>query len=351
MQLDRSAITSENQRPPVEDVGTSTAWVQSFESGPIDVSVCITNWNCRDHLRACLTSLQDHPQGVRLETIVVDNASTDGAPDMVAREFPEVVLIRNHTNVGFARASNQAADHANGRYLFFLNNDTIVPAYSLRRLVAYATRHPTAGMIGPRLRDEQGRLQISCRQTPRLASMLHRTSLFSWTRLFKREYEDYRRKHFDPDRERSVEVLMGAAVLMPRAVYDDCGHWDEDFRFGVEDIELSVRVGQKYEVVYWPQVEIIHHGRLSSRANVAFTAPNLLVGYAYFFRKSGSSRMALIAYKLALTVDAPLRLAIKSTQYLFRRMLGRRQQAERNLQAARGLWNFIRHEMGRFWRA
>ena len=116
-----------------------TAYWDSFlGEGPIDVSVCIANWNCRELLRVCLGSLLDCPQGVRLEVIVVDNASSDGAAEMVAREFPEVVLVRNPVNRGFARASNQAAERAAGRYLFFLNNDTQVPPETLGRLVAYA---------------------------------------------------------------------------------------------------------------------------------------------------------------------------------------------------------------------
>src|SRR6266481_7184863 len=95
------------QRHPV---GLWPAWVQSFtDDGPIDVSVCIANWNCRELLRGCLQSLTEDAQGVRLETIVVDNASTDGADVMVAQHFPSVRLIRNRENRGFARASNQAA--------------------------------------------------------------------------------------------------------------------------------------------------------------------------------------------------------------------------------------------------
>src|SRR6476646_9833028 len=151
-----------------------------------DVSVCVANWNCKDYLRGCLESLLDDPQGVSVEVIVADNASGDGAADMVAREFPEVVLIRNPENLGFARASNQAAGRARGRYVFFLNNDTVVPPYTLSRLVAFADAHPQVGMIGPRLRDGSGKLQISYRRKPTLKAMLHRAALLRWTGLFRR---------------------------------------------------------------------------------------------------------------------------------------------------------------------
>src|SRR5438552_9582651 len=110
-------------RPRRRPADFQPAWVQSItDAGPIDVTVCIANWNCRDLLRACLESLHDQPQGVRLETVVVDNASGDGAAEMVARDFPEVVLVRNARNAGFAAANNQAAARARGRYLLFLNN-------------------------------------------------------------------------------------------------------------------------------------------------------------------------------------------------------------------------------------
>src|ERR1051326_611550 len=107
----------------------------------IDISICIANWNCRNLLRACLESLRDQPTGVRLETIVVDNASSDGAADLVADEFPEVLLIRNANNAGFGRANNQAARAARGRFLLFLNNDTAVPRGALQRLLNFALAH------------------------------------------------------------------------------------------------------------------------------------------------------------------------------------------------------------------
>jgi N-acetylglucosaminyl-diphospho-decaprenol L-rhamnosyltransferase len=321
------------------------------DDGPIDISVCIANWNCRDYLRACLESLHDFPQGIRVETIVVDNGSADGAADMAAREFPEVVLVRNPENRGFACASNQGAGLARGKYLFFLNNDTIVPPGALRRLLEFAESQPEVGMIGPCLRDAGGILQISFRQRPTLAALLHRTVLLRWTGLLKRAYYRYRRTGFEAGVVRQVEVLMGAAVLMRRDVFEESGRWDEDFAFGGEDIELSIRVAKNRPLVYVPDIEIVHHGRISSRQNVGFAAPNVAIGYVHYLRKTGSSRLAVGVYKLAVTLDAPLHMIGKLIQFAWRSARGRARKAEKSLLAAKGIWHFLRGDLLRFWRA
>src|SRR5438067_1265345 len=162
--------------------------VLSSPAALIDVSVCIVNWNGREMLADCLESLLRRPQGVRVEVIVVDNASTDGAPELVAAEFPEAVLVRNGWNAGFARANNQAAARARGRYLFFLNNDTLVPPLALKRLLDFAEAHPHVGMIGPRLRGGDGQFQASYRPRPTLGALLHRTLLLRPTGLLRRAY-------------------------------------------------------------------------------------------------------------------------------------------------------------------
>lgn len=315
------------------------------------VSVCIANWNCRELLRKCLTSLFDQDQGLPFEVVVVDNASADGAADMVADEFPQVVLQRNTENVGFSRASNQAAALARGEYLFFLNNDTEVSAFTLLEFTAYADAHPDVGMIGPRLRGSDGHDQISYRRRPTLAALLHRVSLLRWTGLFRKAYYRYRRDTFDPDGVRPVEVLMGAAVFLPRAAFLAAGRWDEAYRFGVEDLDLSAQVGRRAGVVYVSHVEVLHHGRVSSRANIGFAAPNVAVGYVRYFRKAGVGSVSLIAYKVLVTLDAPVQLTGKLVQAGLRRATGRREKAAKSLIAARGLWHFIRRELVRFWQA
>jgi GT2 family glycosyltransferase len=325
--------------------------VLSRPTAVIDVSVCIVNWNGRAMLRDCLTSLLRRPQGVRLEAVVVDNASTDGAPEMVAEEFPEAVLVRNGANAGFARANNQAAARARGRYLFFLNNDTLVPPLALRRLLDYAEAHPDVGMIGPRLRGGDGQFQASYRPRPTLGALLHRTLLLRPTGLFRRAYHRYRREEFDPHQPRRVETLMGAALFLRREVFGRCGPWDEDFTFGAEDLHFSDRVGRHHPLLFLPDVEITHYGGVSTRRHMNYVTAARETGFAQYLRKSGYSPAALFAYKLVITLDAPVQLAVRGLQYLSRRLRGRSPHARRALRAWKGARHFLTRGLLPFWKA
>jgi hypothetical protein len=316
-----------------------------------DVSVCIVNWNGREMLRDCLASLLRRPQGVRLQVVVVDNASADGAADMVAEDFPEAVLVRNGSNAGFARANNQAAARARGRYLFFLNNDTLVPPLALRRLLDYAEAHPEVGMIGPRLRGGDGQFQASYRPRPTLGALLHRTLLLRPTGLFRRAYHRYRREEFDPHRTRRVETLMGAALFLRREVFRRCGPWDEDFTFGAEDLHFSDRVARHHPLLFLPDVEITHYGGVSTRRHMNYVTAARAAGFAQYLRKSGYSPAALLAYKLAVTLDAPVQLAVRGLQYLSRRLRGPSPHARRALRAWKGARHFLTRGLVPFWKA
>ncbi len=317
----------------------------------VAVSVCVASWNCMALLRRCLESLFHFDQGVSFEVVIVDNASTDGVADMVAEEFPQVTLVRNAENRGFSAANNQAAALAQGQYYFFLNNDTVVPPNTLRQFFEFAEANPTVGMVGPRLRGMDGVCQISYRRRPTLGALFHRISLLRWTGLFRRSYYDYRRDSYDPEGVRPVEVLMGAAVFLHRAVFEDSGRWDERYGFGVEDIDLSMQVGRRRPLVYIGDVEVVHYGRASSRGNVNFVAPNVATGYVRYFRKAGVNPNALRFYKLLVTLDAPVQCAGKLLQGGMRLLRGQPDRAKRSWLAARGLMQFMRTELVRFWKA
>jgi GT2 family glycosyltransferase len=297
-----------------------------------------------------LRSLGSGRQGLRVEIIVVDNASTDGAADMVAREFPHVVLVRNRDNRGFSAANNQAAARARAPYLFFLNNDTLVPPGALRRLRDYARQRPEIGLIGPRLCDERGRPQLSFRSRPTVGAVLHRLNVLRWTGLFRRAYRNYRGRDGDLTTTRRVEVLMGAALFMPRRVFRLCGPWDESYVFGGEDIDLCARVGQRFDVIYHPDIEIIHYGRVSSRQHIGYAYAQTLIGITHFLGRNGS-RPAVWFYKAGLTLEAPLEWLKHAGRYLWCRLRGRDAKAERSRFALRGLSHFLAHDLFAFWKA
>lgn len=315
------------------------------------VSVCIVNWNCRDRLRDCLRSLSPRRQQMRPQVIVVDNASTDGAADMVADEFAHVQLVRNADNVGYARACNQAARIADGRYLLFLNNDTVVPRGGLRRLVERARATPNLGLLGPRLLDAAGRVQRSVRRRPTVSALCHRVTFLRWTGLFRSAHDGFRGERSSGEPQ-PADVLMGAALLMPRRVWRRTGGWNENYEFGGEDVELSLRVARHgFAVVHDPSTHIVHLGRVASRQRPGHVHGKTLIGITRSLRPAGCSPLAVAAYKLAFTLDVPLRLAELSARWAVARLCGRERPARRAMLDLIGLTHFLRHDLPAFWAA
>src|SRR5262249_39220146 len=151
-----------------------------------------------------------------------------------------------------------------------------------------------------------GKLQFSYRRRPTVATLLHRTTLLRWTGLLRHAYHRSRRQDAERNDPRSVEVLMGAALLLRREAFAQCGPWDEAYTFGGEALDLCLGVGRRYAVVYLPAVEITHYGRLSTRQHLRYTATHIPAGFVRFLRQSGASPSALLLYKLMISLDAPL---------------------------------------------
>ena len=315
-----------------------------------DVSVCIVNWNGSAVLRNCLASLEPH-DGITLQTIVVDNASTDGSSEIPATEFPNVVLIRNTENVGFARANNQAADRATGRYLFFLNNDTVMLPGSLGKLVGYLDAHRQAVAVGPQLIGADGKPQRSARAFPTLGAALHAACLpIRWTGVFQRQYRRYRNA-FDPARSAAVGQLAASALLVRAAAYRQAGGWDDAFPFGVEDVDLCLRLSKLGEIFYLADARVTHLGRVSSHLNRGPVYVNYQCGHARYFRKHHRSRLAPGVYKVAVILDVPVRWAMLSARAALNRITGRPERSARSAEKSRAVWYFFRHGLGRFLRS
>ncbi len=318
-------------------------------SAGCDVSVCIVNWNGEHLLRDLLRSLETIGNGLRLEVIIADNASSDGSVELLRTEFPQVRLIANSDNLGFARGNNQAAALATGRFLFFLNNDTVVRPGAIERLVEYLEEHPDVSGVGPRLVGQDGNVQRSCRRTPTLKALLSRLSLIHWTGLFRSDFLAYRYRDFDYNSTRPSEQIAGAALLVRRETYEACGGWDECFPFGLEDADLCVRLGVHGPLHFVADAEIIHYGRLSSRANRGFVVRGYECGYVRFLRKHARWKSGSLLYKVLITIDMPVRIMGLAGQYLWRLVTGRREKSSDSYNRLAANLQFLVQDMPRFW--
>ncbi|MFQ6132007.1 MAG: glycosyltransferase family 2 protein [Armatimonadota bacterium] len=233
----------------------------------MDISVCIVSWNVAADLRACLQSLENQRGDVGFEIIVADNASTDGSPDLVARDFPGATLIRGDRNLGFARACNIALNSASGRYLLLLNPDCLLPEDGLLRLMHFADEHPDAGLVGPRLVNSDGSLQYSARRLPSIKAAILRNTFLG--RLFPGSHavDDYLLADWDHGSAREVDWLSGACLLVRRSALKEVGLLDEGFFWGSEDVDLAIRMKTAgWRVLYTPEPTVVHAiGRSTDR--------------------------------------------------------------------------------------
>ncbi|HJN18434.1 MAG TPA: glycosyltransferase family 2 protein [Armatimonadota bacterium] len=236
----------------------------------VRISLCIVSWNVRDDLLACLNSLPDASQDCPIETIVVDNASSDDTVDLLRERFPEVVLIANRENRGFAGGTNQALAAARGDYLMLLNPDTVLPPGALSDLLTFAEAHPEAGIVAPKLVNPDGSLQHSCRRFPRIAAALFRHTILG--RLFPNNpwASEYIMGDWAHDSVREVDWVSGACFMVRRALYKEIGALDEGFFWGSEDVDYCYRAhAAGSAVLYTPSPAIMHRiGSSSSQMPV-----------------------------------------------------------------------------------
>jgi GT2 family glycosyltransferase len=261
----------------------------------IDVSVIIVNWNTRAVLRDCLESVYAQTRDVTFEVIVVDNASTDGSPELVKRGFPQAYLIENFTNRGFAAANNQGMAMARGRYVLLLNSDTIVLDNAIAKTVVFADRNPQAAVVGCRVLNPDHTLQPTCFMFPSLLNMLLSVSyvykLFPRNRFFGRE----RMTWWDRDDAREVDVVTGCFMLVRREAIEQVGVMDEEFFMYGEETDWCYRFRREgWKVSFVPLADIVHLGGASSRQVAQRMTLQLSSSILYFLRKHrGRARYVL----------------------------------------------------------
>ncbi len=272
------------------------------------VSVIVVSWNAREYLMQCLASLKDETCRCPMEIIVVDNASSDASPDSVAAQYPDVHLIRNAANLGFAKANNLGLAQSQGAYLCFVNSDVEVLPGCISRLVEYCEQHPEVGMVGPRILGGDGKLQRSCRGFPSVWNMFCRAlaldHLFPKCRLLT----GYSLWHWAQTSLQPVDILTGCFWLVRRKALEQVGLLDEAFFMYGEDMDWCKRFWAKgWQVVFVPGAEAIHYGGVSSdKAPVRFYVERQRADFQYW--RKHHSRFEQSLYFLICCVQHTLRI-------------------------------------------
>ncbi|MBI1223356.1 MAG: glycosyltransferase [Bacteroidetes bacterium] len=260
----------------------------------MDISIVIVNYNVEHFLEQALLSVRKALAKVKGEVWVVDNRSVDGSVAMVREKFPEVHLIANSDNPGFAVANNQAILQSKGRYVLLLNPDTVVEEDTFRKVVDFMDTHPDAGGLGVKMIDGKGEYLPESKRglpTPQVAffKMFGLSKLFPKSKIFGR----YHLGFLDKDKVHEVDVLAGAFMLLRKVTLDKTGLLDETFFMYGEDIDLSYRITQAgYKNYYFPETTIIHYKGESTRktsVNYVFVFYRAMVIFA---RKHYSKRYA-----------------------------------------------------------
>jgi N-acetylglucosaminyl-diphospho-decaprenol L-rhamnosyltransferase len=268
------------------------------------VSIVIVSFNARADLERCLGSLEAAPPAVPHEVVVIDNASTDGAPAMIASRFPWVRLVTPGRNLGFAAANNVGLRQATGRLVLLLNPDTVVPAGAIDRLCARLDARPDAAALGPRLVDGRGRAELSWGRLPgpfaegwqKLVGWLHERGVPPFSRLVERRAR----------RERAVDWVSGACLLVRRTDAEAAGLFDERFFLYWEDADFCAALralGRR--VLFSPVAEVTHARGRSGTGRGAAVAAHYRRGQLAFYAKHHPAWTGLLRRYLGLTGRLP----------------------------------------------
>jgi GT2 family glycosyltransferase len=302
----RARLEMRNRQPDCEDADMTM----------VDLSIIIVNWNAKRYLLQCLQSIRETVGALQTETIVVDNGSSDGSVDSARTEFPWAMIAESRDNLGFAKANNTGIRASRGKYVCLINSDVVVLDGCFRILYDYMERHPTVGMVGPKMLGSSRETRRSTMSFPTLGNNFSRAvaldSIFPQSRLFGRYLMAFR--EFSAVRE--VDVLNGFFWMIRKQALGEVGLLDERFFFYGEDIDLCRRFAQgRWLRIYHPGAAAIHFGGVSSaRQPLRFFIEMQRANLQYWRKHHGLS--GALEYSWILFLNHVLRLLGYSLKYV-----------------------------------
>jgi len=252
-----------------------------------DLSIIIVNYETKNLLEQCLNSIYSENYHFSYEVSVVDNDSKDSSIEMVKKKFPQVKLIENRNNLGFAAANNQALRRSNARYLLLINPDTVVLPDSLNVMMEFMDEHPEAGIAGCKLLNPDYSLQYSCRKFSNFATFflrgIHLDSIFPNNTILRK----YMMFDWDHNEVREVDWVLGSCMMVRRKAIEQVGMLDENFILYFEDQDWCYRMWKHdWKVYYVPQAQMIHYyQRRSAKQFLNVSTWTHIKSMLYFFKK------------------------------------------------------------------
>ena len=262
-------------------------------TAPPKVSILVVSYNARDHVLACLASVAAHVT-LPHEVVVVDNASADATVDAVRARFPAALVIANEANVGFSRANNQATRASAGAYVLVLNGDAEVGPGCVETLAALLDAQAGAGIVGPRTRFPDGRIQVSFGPRPTPLAEWRQRKLVRGVR--SGDAASLARAEEQAAREQEPAWVSGSCFLARRAALEAVAGFDEGFFLYQEDVDLCLRVrAAGWRIVYTPRAEVVHHlgasmAQAASRSAIEYHRSHLRL----YEKHNGAAARALL---------------------------------------------------------
>jgi GT2 family glycosyltransferase len=282
-------------------------------TGKTDLTISVVNLNTRETLEQCLLAIKRGAGNLILQTIVVDNGSTDGSADMVASRFPAAELVRNSTNRYFSAAHNQAFAQAVGRYVLILNSDVIVEADCLPNLISFMDLNPRVGAATCLLRLMDGSRQRSAWRLPRLRTPLLGHRLALWLLPHSQSRDEYNMADWDGLTTREVEVGIDAMLCVRREALRQVGGYDEKLLLYYTEQDLCLRLRTAgWQIWFFAGATANHLTENTSRRMnpwwIWWVRRRDMVAY---FRKHNGLLPALLL-NVIFTIDVLIRVPVKS---------------------------------------
>ena len=292
----------------------------------VKLSIVIVNFNTKILLKQCLESVYQNLGNMEHEIFVIDNNSSDQSPLMIKENFPDVLLIENKENIGFAKANNQAIRKAKGEYLLLLNSDTIIPPGTLTIMVDFLDINPKVGALGPKLVDQDLNLQTSFRHFPTLFTVL--SQFFGLSAMFPKSkiFGWYDMGCWDHSHTSEVDCVPGTSLLVRKKAVQEVGLLDENYFMYFEDTDWCYRFTRAgWKVVFLPNAKVIHLGGASAaKSNIGLfydkTLTKELFNSLFYYFKKFHGGFSVLILRIFIFISLVMRMLKWISAFMFRRI-------------------------------